>query len=179
MIDRETIDQVSKVIAHTAELADVLLADMAHRDLYLHNWPASKFNVFAAVTQLLGTRPDQQLELVNAAMKDVGQVFASQGHRTARYGPGRRCATMDDQALLVMAQTSLEAARDEIAKSNLEPRRDETRRRLIYQNLFEYVVVVKLIEPVDLGQMMSRVNAAVAGVLKSGWLDRNVVKIRG
>ena len=86
---------------------------------------------------------------------------------------------MDDATLLQMAQTTLEAAQKEIRESYLMPRRDELRNKLLYQSLFEFCVIAKLIGPVDLGLMMNRVNAAVAGVIHSGWLDRNVVKIRG
>lgn len=173
-----TLSQIEKVIAHTIELSDVLMQDMGKREDYLRNWPAAKFNVFAAISQLLRTPPVEQLSMLTGALKDTGETFVHQGHKTARYGAGRRCATMDDATLLEMAQSTLEVAQKELSESNLMPRRDELQNKLLYKSLFEFCVIAKLIAPVDLVLMMNRVNASVAGVIQSGWLDRNVVRIK-
>lgn len=179
-----TLKQVAVPINGLIELADLHMQDIGKRDDYLRNWPATMFTPFAATLQLFerGRNPEivnkELLRLVNAAMKDTGEVFTVLGYRTARYGAGRRCATMDDATLLEMAKSNLEVLRKKVDESRLMPRRDEERAQLIYVSLFEFCVVAKIIEPVDLELMMNRVNAAVAGVIHSGWLDRNVVKIR-
>ena len=78
-----------------------------------------------------------------------------------------------------MAQVALDGAKEKVDATNLVLNRQAARDTLLYKALLEFCVVAKILEPMDLGNMMSCANELVASVLQSGWLTRNEIKILG
>lgn len=175
-LDQATVEQISLVIDASRAALDKIAAMLGDRDLAFHVMPSSMFLAFASVSQLLKQSPEEQLLLVNHGMRAVTQVLAKRGISGASiYGKGRRCADITKE----MAQAACETARKDIDGTNLVVDRGAARQKLLLKSALEYCAVAKLLDPKDLGAMMSLANERVAEVIRSGWLDRNTIKLGG
>lgn len=158
--------------SHTA-LAQIC-ATLADRDSALYVAPASMFLPFAAVSQYLRTPPTVQHAWIRSGLQLAGEVL---GTRTsaAQYGKGRKCSAVTVE----MAQKALELAKRDADATNLVVDRKAARDKLIAKALLEFCVMAKILEPVGLEHMISCANELTAGVLQSGWLTRNEIRIKG
>ena len=147
---------------------------LAERDRVLHVLPAAMFLPFAARSQLLKQTASEQLAWINAANALTTRVLAGRAH-ASRYGKGRRCALPTTE----MAQAACELAKQAIDETRLTVDRKAAQQSMLYRSLLEFACLTRILEPADLGTVMSACNEKIAEVLASGWLDRNVVKIRG
>ena len=173
-IDRNTHEQVEVVIEASFSALDRLCVQIPDRAVALSVAPSAMFMAFAAPSQYLKQTPPEQLRYITAGLQLAGTVL---GQRAAgsRYGKGRRCAPSTRE----MAQTALELAKKNVDETNLVVNRKAARDTLLYKHLLEFSCVAKILEPAGMAEMMSNANELLAEVMKSGWLDRNVIKLGG
>src|SRR5689334_17175200 len=152
-VDADTREQVERVISASFQALNLIAANLSQRDLGYHVLPPSMFLPFAATSQLLKQTPQEQLAWINSAMKLAEDVIAKRSE-ASRYGKGRNCAPVTKE----MAQKAIDLAWEEIEKTNLVVERSAARNKLLLKNLFEYCVMMKILEPKDLSAMMSQAN---------------------
>lgn len=174
IVDAGTASQIEVVVDAARNALDQIGAMLGDRDLAFNVTPTATFLAFAASSQLLQQQPRDQLAWINSGMEAVGSVLAKRGAEyRSRYGKGRRCAAITVE----MARSALESAKKDVEATNLVVNRKAARDTLLYKALLEFCVVSKLLQPADQAAMMSAANEQCASVLRSGWLDRNVIKI--
>ena len=173
MADANTTAQVEVVITACTKALDQICAILADRDLALHVMPASLFLPFAATSQLLKQTPQEQIRWLNAGLGVAAQVLGTRAS-APRYGRGRRCSAVTKE----MAQRSLDLAKEDLDKTNLVVNRKAARETLLYRAVMEYAVVAKLLDPTETSMMFGTANELIAELLKAGYLERNVVRIK-
>ena len=136
--------------------------------------PASMFLPFAAVSQYLRTPPAVQHAWIRSGLQLAGEVLGSRTS-AAQYGKGRRCSSVTVE----MARKALELAKRDADETNLVVNRKAARDKLVAKALLEFCVMAKILEPTGLDHMISVANEVCAGVLASGYLTRNEIKIHG
>lgn len=151
-----------------------ICAVLPDRDMALYVVPASTFLPFAAVSQYLRTPPAVQHEWIRSGLQLAGEVLASRSS-AAQYGKGRRCSAVTTE----MAKKALELAKKDADETNLVVHRKAARDKLIAKALLEFCVMARILEPTGLPHMISCANELTAGVIASGWLTRNEIKIHG
>ena len=181
ILDHDTRSQVEDVIQAfpTAMEQNITLLG---REKAFYLLPTAAFLAFAAVTQYAQRTPQRQhamlvhgLTLFRTSVK--GREIAR------RYGTGRRCMA-GDREIDPFARAALELAKKNVDETNLFPNKVAAQEKLILKDLFEFCVIAACLEPLDLmpepgkiGGMIPMANEVTAGILKSGWLTRNEIKI--
>ena len=177
IFDAATNEQVEAVIQALPVALDQNIAIFGNKEKVFYVLPTSAFLAFAATTQYARVTPERQ----HALLVNGLDVFrkALRGREIAnRYSKGWRCMS-NDQEIAPFAHMALEVAKKGIDETNLMPARTAEREKLIHRTLFEFCAIASCLEPIEMGGMMSMANEVVAGILKCGWLDRNVIKIGG
>ena len=171
MIDRLTVE---RKIAEARGALDQLSTSLADREGIFQALLSSTFLAFAAPWQVLKKGPAEQLHWINQGLSTVGAILALQG--ATRYGHGRKCTVIT----ISMAQKAVELAKKEVDGAGLLLHLGAGRDAILSDRLLEFAVASILLNPEKSAQaaMMSMANEMIAGVLRSGWLERNVVKIQ-
>lgn len=172
--DAEVREQIERTIANCFVGLDVMFADLSRRDALLHVYPASLYLAAAAASQIAKRSAEEHHARLVAGLALAEEVLGKRS-QASRYGKGRHIAPITVE----MAQGACEAAKKEYEKTNLVVDRSAAREVLLLRSLWDYCVFVKILEPANLGTMMTFGYGRVMDVIASGWLDRNTIKIRG
>lgn len=175
VVDKDTSAQVEAVLVAASAALDQIGTMLGDRDLAFHVVPSTTFLAFCAASQLLKQTPGEQLRCINAGLDVTAKVLARRGDMGTRYGKGRRCADVTRD----MALKALECARKDVDGTNLVVNRTAARDTLLYKALLEFCAVSKLLAPSGQSELFAMSNELVAEVIRSGELDRNVVKVGG
>ncbi len=178
MIDRNPDDDIEKTIGGCLLALDTICAG-GEKDRLLPLWPRILFLDFAATSQLLPCTLGQQGQWITWGLQAAGKVLGQRG-AGKKYGKGLSSPTLPEAAAIATAQIACEKAKESLDRANLAPiPRTQARMGVVYEALLPFCVTAKILEPKNLGTLMSYANERVAEVIRSGWLTRNEIKIRG
>lgn len=177
IIDPDTTGQVEDVLQALPVAIEQNIAILGGKEKAFYLLPTAAFLAYAAVTQYSRMAPERQHALLVSGL----DLFTKRlkGREIAnRYSHGWRCMSSPAE-IDPLARHALEVAKRAVDDTTLMPDKHAAREKLIHKDLFEFCAIAACLEPLEMGGMMSMANEVVATVLKSGWLTRNEIKIRG